>query len=439
MLKRLLPKTLFGRSLAIVATPLVLLQIVVAYVFYEAHWDTVTRRLALGLAGDISMVIQSLREAPDTVSRERVLGLARSHFALDVSVLPQEVLPSSENQPRPFGILDRMLNQALGERLFRPFAIDTRRSDNKIEIRVQLQEGVLQVLTQRKRLASTTTDIFVLWMVGTSIILLGVAVLFLRNQMRPIRALAQAADAFGKGRDPGDLKPSGATEVRQATTAFLAMRERMNRQMSQRTEMLAGVSHDLRTPLTRMKLQLEMLEDTVDVDNLRADVRDMETMVEGYLAFARGQDTERPVITDLQNLLAGVVDDARRAGKDVALEASGNMAVPLRPNALKRCITNLVDNAFSYAGAGAPVAVSARRRGEMIEIAIDDEGPGIPAEQREDAFKPFTRLDPARNPEKAGVGLGLTIARDIARGHGGDLTLEDGPRGGLRALVRLPV
>jgi two-component system osmolarity sensor histidine kinase EnvZ len=217
------------------------------------------------------------------------------------------------------------------------------------------------------------------------------------------------------------------------------MRERMNRQMSQRTEMLAGVSHDLRTPLTRMKLQLEMLEDTVDVDNLRADVRDMETMVEGYLAFARDQDTERPVVTDLQNLLAGVVDDARRAGKDVALEASGNMVVPLRPNALKRCITNLVDNAFSYAGAGAPVAVSARRRGEMIEIAIDDEGPGIPAEQREDAFKPFTRLDPARNPEKAGVGLGLTIARDIARGHGGDLTLEDGPRGGLRALVRLPV
>ena len=439
MLKRLLPKTLFGRSFVILATPLVLLQIVLAYVFYDAHWETVTRRLALGLAGDISMVIQSVREAPDAAARERALRLARTHFALDVEVLPEEILPAGSQAARPFGILERMLSQALGEKLFRPFALDTRRPDSMVEILVQLPEGVLRVVTQRKRLDSTTTDIFVLWMVGTSGLLLAIAVLFLRNQMRPVRALARAADAFGKGRDPGDVKPSGATEVRQATAAFIAMRERMNREMSQRTEMLAGVSHDLRTPLTRMKLQLEMLGDTVDLGNLKGDVRDMESMVEGYLAFARGQDSERPVVTDLQNLLAGVIDNARRQGQDVALEAAGDMVLPLRPNAFKRCITNLVDNALRYAADGGPVAVSARRHNEVVEIAIDDEGPGIPADRREDAFKPFYRLDPSRNPETPGVGLGLTIARDIARGHGGDLILEDGPHGGLRALVRVPV
>ena len=439
MLKRLLPKTLFGRSFVILATPLVLLQIVLAYVFYDAHWETVTRRLALGLAGDISMVIQSVREAPDAAARERALRLARTHFALDVEVLPEEILPVGSQAARPFGILERMLSQALGEKLFRPFALDTRRPDSMVEILVQLPEGVLRVVTQRKRLDSTTTDIFVLWMVGTSGLLLAIAVLFLRNQMRPVRALARAADAFGKGRDPGDVKPSGATEVRQATAAFIAMRERMNREMSQRTEMLAGVSHDLRTPLTRMKLQLEMLGDTVDLGNLKGDVRDMESMVEGYLAFARGQDSERPVVTDLQNLLAGVIDNARRQGQDVALEAAGDMVLPLRPNAFKRCITNLVDNALRYAADGGPVAVSARRHNEVVEIAIDDEGPGIPADRREDAFKPFYRLDPSRNPETPGVGLGLTIARDIARGHGGDLILEDGPHGGLRALVRVPV
>ncbi len=441
MLKRIMPKSLFGRSLLILVTPIVLLQLVLAYVFYERHWDTVTRRLALGLVGDISMVIQNLREAQDELGEAKVLTMARRHFALDVSVLPGEAIsPLDRPAPPTFSILDRMLTQALEERLFRPYTIDTRRADNTVEILVQLPEGILRVLTPRKRLDSTTTTLFVLWMVGTSLVLLAIAFVFLRNQMRPVRALARAAEAFGKGRDAGPIKPSGATEVRQATSAYLAMRERMKRQMSKRTEMLAGVSHDLRTPLTRMKLRLEMLEDTADVASLQSDVRDMESMVEGYLDFARGQEAEQAVATDLQHLLAGVVDDARRQGREVDLQAAGDIILPLRPNAFKRCITNLVDNAVRYAAAGGGhVAVRARRLNEVVEIAVDDEGPGIPQESREAAFKAFHRLDESRNPETPGVGLGLTIARDIVRGHGGDLTLEDGPRGGLRALVRLPV
>ena len=441
MLKQIMPKSLFGRSLLIVVTPIVLLQLVLAYVFYERHWDTVTRRLALGLVGDVSMVIQNLREAEDELGEAKVLTMARRHFALDVSVLPGEAIsPLDRREPPTFSILDRMLTQALEERLFRPYTIDTRREDNTVEILVQLPEGVLRVLTPRKRLDSTTTTLFVLWMVGTSFVLLSIAILFLRNQMRPVRILARAAEAFGKGRDAGPVKPSGATEIRQATSAFLAMRERMKLQMSQRTEMLAGVSHDLRTPLTRMKLQLELLEDSADVASLQSDVRDMETMVEGYLDFARGQDAEPAVATDLQGLLADIVDNVRRQGREVDLHAAADIVLPLRPNAFKRCITNLVDNALRYAAAGGGhIAVRAQRFNEMVEIAVDDEGPGIPQENREAAFKPFHRLDESRNPETPGVGLGLTIARDIVRGHGGELTLENRPQGGLRALVRLPV
>lgn len=441
MRRHLLPRTLFGRSLLIVVTPIILLQLVLAYVFFESHWDTVSRRLALGLVGDISLVIQTLNEAQDEMGTARALTMARRHFGLDISVEPGQTLSPYDPAGAPtFSILDRMLNKAISERLFRPYTFDTRRSDNTVEILVQLPDGVLRVLTPRKRLDSTTTRLFVMWMIGTSLVLVAIAVVFLRNQMRPVRALARAADAFGKGRDAGPIKPSGATEVRQATRSFIAMRERMKRQITQHTEMLAGVSHDLRTPLTRMKLELEMLEGKADVSSLQADVRDMETMVEGFLAFARGQDSEQAVATDLHDLLAGVVDDARRQGREVDFEAAQGLVVPVRPNAFRRCITNLLDNASRYAGTGGgQISVRARRLDESVEIAIDDRGPGIPRDKREAAFKPFHRLDESRNPEISGVGLGLTIARDIARGHGGDLVLEDRPQGGLRALVTLPV
>ncbi|MSO64820.1 MAG: HAMP domain-containing protein [Alphaproteobacteria bacterium] len=436
LLKRTMPKTLFGRALIIVVAPVVLLQVILSVVFFEAHWYTVTRRLSLGLAGDIAMVIRLL---PD--DEERAKALALSYLDLDITYLKGAVLDVGSVQ-RPFNIPDRMLRQALEERLFRRFAVNTREFGDKVEIRVQASDGVLRILTPRKRLDSTTTSIFVLWMVGSSLILLAIAVVFLRNQMRPIRRLVSAANELGKGRDIEDIRPAGATEIREATKAFLAMRERIQRQVAQRTEMLAGVSHDLRTPLTRMKLELAMAAESVDVRNLENDVRDMETMIEGYLAFARGQDTERPEATDLRHLLQDVVDGARRQGRDVALVASGDLVLPVRPNALKRCIQNLVDNAQRYSATadGAPphVEILAIRQPLAIEIAVDDRGPGIAPARYEEAFKPFSRLDESRKPGVPGVGLGLTIARDIARIHGGDLTLDRAPIGGLRALVHLP-
>lgn len=442
MIKRFLPKTLLGRSIAIVVAPVVLLQVILAIVFFDNHWDTVTRRLSLGVAGDIALVIRLLSEADDT-GKAAVLDMARTYLDIDGAVIPQEVLPPSVTRNQPvFNIPDRMLHQALGERLFRPYAIDTANFGDRVQILVQLPEGVLRVLTSRKRLDSTTTTIFVLWMVGSSLILLGIAIIFLRNQMRPIHRLADMADALGKGREVADVRPSGASEIRLATRAFMAMRDRLRRSVEQRTEMLAGVSHDLRTPLTRVKLELALIDNQVDVTNIEADIRSMELMIEEYLSFARGQEAEAPANTDLAELLQEVVENAHRQGHQVALTLGDNLVMPVRPNAVRRCLTNLIDNAVFYteaAGGPARVEIDAVREPPFIQITVDDNGPGIAPERRDEAFKAFSRLDAARRPDTAGVGLGLTIARDIARSHGGDLSLQESPAGGLRALIRLPV
>lgn len=449
MLKRYLPRTLFGRALLIIVTPVVALQVVATFVFYERHWDTVTRRLALGLAGDAALVIEMMREARSEDEFGAIFDSAERNMSLRLTYLPNDILP---NQPPEISfanrIVDRMLNKAFNALLVKPFRVDTTSFGEDIEIRVQLTDGVLRILTDRKRVTSSTTYIFIMWMVGTSLVLLTVAILFLRNQIRPIRRLARAADEFGKGRDAGYFHPSGATEVRQAAAAFISMRDRIRRQIAQRTEMLTGVSHDLRTPLTRMKLQLAMLDDGDAVQHLKADVSEMERMVEGYLAFMRGQDTEAVVDTDITDLLKSVAADAGRQGTNVtfqppedasAFNAPDEMngySLPIRPNAMRRCLTNLIDNAARY---GNHIEVSLLREADQVEISIDDDGPGIPEEQREEVFRPFHRLEESRNPETGGMGLGLAIARDIAHNHGGDIVLSASPLGGLRASVRLPV
>ena len=437
MLRRFLPRGLLARTILIIVTPVVLLLASATYYFYERHWDTVTRRLALGVAGDVGMIIDNLDAITDAGNLEPFLESVQDHLLISIDFQAGAVLavipPQASVQNR---ILDRTLNKALSERLSLPFQIDTANLGETLEILVQMEDGVLTVTTLRERVTSTTTFIFIMWMAVVSLVLLGVAILFLRNQIRPIRSLAQAADAFGKGRDAPDFKAWGATEVRQAAHAFQDMRGRIQRHMAQRTEMLAGVSHDLRTPLTRMRLQLEMLPKNQEIEELLSDVVEMEAMVEGYLAFARSQDTEVTVETDLPLLLEQVVANARRAGADIELQAESGIFVPLHPNAFLRCMTNLVDNARRYA---THVAISAKRVGPVIEIAVDDDGPGIPPDMRDEVFRPFRRLEESRNPETGGSGLGLAIARDVMRSHGGEITLSDAPMGGLRALLKLPV
>ena len=440
LVRQIVPQGLFWRSFLIMLMPLVLLQGVVAYIFFERHWDTVSRQLALGITGDIMTVMRFLQERSEPGLQGWIERTAQSEMRLEIVFEGGAVLPD-EPPPRGDRIADRMLHEALGHRLSYPYHIETARPDERISVRIQQPDGVLTVLTPAKRMRSSTTYLFILWMTGTAVVVTGVAALFLRNQMRPIRRLVDAADALGKGRTVDDLKPSGATEIRRAASAFNQMQARIRRQIGQRTEMLAGVSHDLRTPLARMKLQLALLAGANprsggELAELESDVEQMEHMIDEYLVFASGQDGARPVLADLADLVADVAANARRKGGEVHLRTERPLVVAFRPNAIKRCITNLVENALRH---GERVEIAVTRRHDAVAISVEDDGPGIPEDQREAVFKPFFRLDETRNPKTGGTGLGLAIARDIARSHGGDIHLGAAALGGLRAELRFPV
>lgn len=443
LLRQMMPKSLFGRSLLIVLLPLLILQAVLAYVFYERHWDTVTRWLAVGIAGEISLLADMVESAETSREREKALFFARRHFGFSVTLDPDGRMEDVAIEAQgTISRLDQTLAKMFTRQLSHPFAIDTSLSPDRprqIALFVQLEDGLLRVEAPRKRVDSTTTRIFMAWMVGLSLLLLMLAIYFLTRQLRPIRRLAWAADNFGKGRDVGDFKLAGATEIRQAGAAFNTMRKRILRQLTQRTEMLAAVSHDLRTPLTRMKLELEMLKSAKphpdDIKALQRDVEDMAKVVDGYLAFARGEGQEGIAPTDLGNILQEVASRASRDGATIEIELERPITMPLRPVAIRRCIANLIENAVRYAG---HVGIRATMEDDQVWVAIDDDGPGIPADQREAVFKPFFRLDASRNTGTGGVGLGLSIARDIVLSHGGDIQLHDSPAGGLRVLIRLP-
>jgi len=433
-IKRFLPRSLFGRSLMIIVTPMILVQVISTYVFYDRHWDLITRRLSGAVAGELAFVVELLAEEPSIEGDEPIFDMSRRHFWAELTYRPGDILPNEILVPS--GLLEEKLTRELNQRLSFPHRLDARSIERHVKISVQLPNGVLDFVTTRDRLFSSTTYVFLMWMVGSSLILFAVAVVFMRNQIRPIRRRAAAADSFGKGSDAPGFKPEGAAEVRLAASAFIRMRDRIQRQISQRTEMLAGVSHDLRTPLTRMRLQLAMMAGGEDAEALRQDIAEMEQMLEGYLAFARGEGTEQAQPIDLARLLREVTNDARHSGRRIVLRAEEPLTVTLRPNAFKRALTNLVQNACRY---GKSVEVAARLAHGQLEVTINDDGPGIPPEKRADVFKPFFRLEASRNPMTGGVGLGLTIARDIVLGHGGELVLGDAPQGGLRATVLIPV
>ncbi|HKG76675.1 MAG TPA: ATP-binding protein [Beijerinckiaceae bacterium] len=428
----LMPKGLYARSLIIIIAPVVLLQSVIAYVFMERHWQLVTKRLSAAVTADIAALIEVYETYPQDKNSE-TLGRIGDRLGFDVDVLQGADLPPPG--PKPFfSILDEALSDEIKRQIARPFWIDTVGRSNLIEIRVKLDGGVMRVMARRSQAYASNSHIFLVWMGGSSLVLLGVAILFLRNQIRPILSLAEAAESFGKGREI-EYRPRGAREVRQAGYAFIEMKRRVERAMDQRTTMLNGVSHDLRTILTRFRLSLALLEQTPEVEDLKRDVDEMSRMLEGYLAFARGDSGEQAVQTDLRALLSELRSDAERQGYPVTLDAVGDPAVTVRPDAFRRLLFNLVSNAARH---GERIALSAHHEARWLTVHVDDDGPGIPPEMRQEVFKPFVRLDEARNQDEGGSGLGLAIARDIARSHGGDIALNDSPLGGLRATVRLP-
>ncbi len=435
VLKRRAPDTLFARSLAIIVLPVAIMQIAVTWAFFDAHWQTVNSRLTEGLAGDVAMAVKAYNDDPTPAGLKKLTD--RFQQSADLSIVFQDGadLPGGK-RPTLFVAVDRSLQKALAERLDAPFWFDAERFPHYVDVRVKVKGGALRIIAPKDRVFATQGHIFILWLTVATVLLTSVSILFIRNQVRAIERLADAAEAFGKGADDSAFRPHGAREVRRAAQAFIAMKLRIQRYVDQRTALLASVSHDLRTPLTRLKLELALATPTKRTAAMKGDLAEMEHMIDEYLAFARGEGGEHVESIDLKRLILEVSEGAIRAGAQVRVAAEPGLTATVRPNALKRALSNLVMNAAVH-GEHVEVAAHATASGG-VEILVDDDGPGIPPDRFEEAFTPFGRLDESRNQNAKGVGLGLAIARDVARGHGGEVTLGQSPLGGLRAVVRLP-
>jgi two-component system osmolarity sensor histidine kinase EnvZ len=434
--KRWLPTTLYGRSLLIIIIPMGLMQLVISLLLFNAHWETVTGRLTHAVAGDVAWTVGAWKQDHSPAAFEKLQSLAEKTQGLSVTFKPQP-LPASD-RTNIFASLDRTLRSALEDELDDRFWFDTTRYPNYVDIRVKVDGGSLIFIAPRDQVFAPRAWIFILLLPGSSLFLALISVLFIRNQIRAIERLADAANTFGRGGDVSDFKPHGAREVRDAATAFITMKDNIQRHLEQRTALLASVSHDLRTPLTRLNLELALAEPTARTKAMKTDLAEMEYMIDEYLDFARGEGGEDLKRLPLMPLVEQVAENARRAGAEVTVEgdmAAPPITAPIRSRALYRALANLVANAASH---GDHVRLAVRRGMHLAEILVDDDGPGIDPAHYEDAFKPFNRLDESRNQNAKGVGLGLAIARDVVRGHGGEVILDKSPMGGLRAIVRLP-
>ena len=429
-----LPRSLWWRSMTIMVVPVVLIEIVISVVFFDTHWQNVSRRLALGITDDVSAVIEmkkDLKKSPETF--DTFLETLNRSTGLDFAVLPP--MPY-KNIPLTKQTVWRTseLRTALKDMKI-PFTISDVEEIHGIRLMFHLKDFTLQLTIPYKRFFSSTVYVFALWTLATTLLVMIIAALFMKNQIRPIVRLAKAAESFGMGRNVEKFKPEGALEVRQAASSFIQMRDRIRRYIDERTRMLAGISHDLRTPLTRMRLQLAMMGDDESIRELLNDVEEMEQMVNGYLSFMKGLETGEIVETNVSVLIAGLISAYGKAGTSLRLAAEPNVMLNIRVNDFKRCLGNILSNALRF---GTQIDVSLTQKDRFVEIVIEDNGPGIPKERREDVFKAFFRLDESRNSETGGVGLGLSIARDIVLAHGGTISLDDSQLGGLKAVLRFP-
>jgi two-component system osmolarity sensor histidine kinase EnvZ len=433
-----LPKTLFGRMLSIIMVPMILVQLLTIFIFYERHWDTVTRHMASQLAADISLLTDRLGSAPDEATVEVIQATGWQYFTFPIQHYPDADFVGQNSAP-PASFAEQMLRRELGKRVQQPWYLDIDSDPNLIYIDLRLDQGILRIFASRKRIFSSTGWTFFGWTLGSSILLFTIALIFMRGQVQPILRLANAARALGLGRQASDYQLEGAREVRLAGRAFQAMRHRIMRQLNERTEMLAGVSHDLRTPLTRIRLQLALMGENEDATAIRADLAEMEDMIDAYLSFAAGEGEEPTEDTDVTKMLDRLTTQARNAHAfDISFTPPQPALpiFPLRRKAMRRAFENLISNAVAYS---TKAEITARYRNDEVTVIFDDNGAGIPAERRDDAVRPFVRLETSRNRQTGGTGLGLSITSDIVLGHGGELSLEDSPLGGLRVVIKLPV
>ena len=430
MIKKILPQTLLGRSILILVVPLIILQIIITVIFYNRHWDTITRHRTIDFVNDITLVVESFEKNKSRENQIWILSNVSEKLQLQTIYIENKKL-SFEKDKQKISKLEKYLLENL-DPLGKKFNLNINNKKKLITVMVEVNNGILEFRANKKRIYSSTTYIFILWMVSASIILFIVALLFLKNQIKPIRKLAIAVDRFGKGKNIQNFKPSGAKEVRRVSNAFKIMKDRIENSITQRNKMFSSISHDIRTILTRMKLNLELHK--LDKGGLKKDLIEMEEMVEEYLKYAKGEEKEKIQKINIVNLLNSI--KKRYSKKNIFFKNDKKINISIRLNSIKRCINNILSNSLKFSK---KVEISCNKKKDYVEIIIDDDGPGIPKSERKKVLQPFYRVEDSRNRNTGGIGLGITIAADIINNHGGNFLLEQSPLGGLRAKIYLPI
>ena len=428
-IKKILPKRLFYRALLIVAVPIIGLQIIISVVFFDSLWIKTNKGMTRALVGEIKTFMSAYEN--EEYNKDFLITLFRKHLDFNVKYEPNKLLPTNDME-RWFSPIDRTLRRELKSQLSN-YWFDTTTYKNSIDLRIKYQQGYFKFLIPKERVTSSSARLFALWITFPSFLLITIAIIFLKNQTRPIINLAKASEKFGRGEDIEDFRPSGALEIRQAGYEFDKMRKRIIRHLNQRSEMLSGISHDLRTPLTRMKLQLAFIKDDEISKKLSDDITEMEKMLNEYLQFASLRSVEKTETFNISELLKNIVQKYEK--KEITTEIQDIAYLDGRKNLIRRCLNNLINNSLKY---GENIFISLRKSNNNITITIDDDGPGVPENERENVFKPFYKINKSRGDSKSSVGLGLSIASDIVRSHGGSIKLESSPKNGLRAKVFLP-
>ena len=428
-IKKILPKRLFYRSLLIIAVPIIGLQLIISIVFFDSLWIKTNKGMTRALVGEIRTFINVYEN--EEYDKEFLILVFREHLDFNVKFEPLKILPSKDKERR-FSPIDRTLRRELKAK-FTNYWFDTTSYKNLIDLRIKYEDGYFQFYVPKERVTSSSARIFALWITMPAFLLIAISIIFLKNQTRPIISLAKASEKFGRGEEIGEYRPSGALEIRQAGYEFDKMRKRITRHLNQRSEMLSGISHDLRTPLTRIKLQLAFIKDKEISNKLSNDVSEMEKMLNEYLQFASSSSEEKTETFDISELLESTV--IRYEKKEITTDIPERVFLDGRKSLIRRCFNNLIDNSIKYSN---NILISLKKSANSIIIIIDDDGPGIPKNERENVFKPFYKIDKSRSDSKSSVGLGLSIASDIIRSHGGNISLETSPANGLRTKIFLP-
>jgi len=430
-IKKLLPKQLFYRGLLIVATPIIILQITILIVFFDSLWIKTNKGMTKSLVSEIVTIID-IYNNESHYNKQIVTDLYNQNFNFSVRFLENEKLPDIKVE-RWFSPMDRTLRRELKPK-FNEYWFNTMAHKEVVDLRIKFRDGVLQIFFPKERIQASSIRIFSLWITLPAFLLILVAMIFLKNQTRPIIKLAEASEKFGRGEDIEEFRPSGALEIRKAGYEFDRMRKRIIRHLNQRSEMLSGISHDLRTPLTRIKLQLALIKDMEISKKLSGDVDEMEKMLNEYLQFSKSTFSDKTETFDISELIKSTVKKYENA--DISLDQPEKTIFTGRKNLIQRCLNNLIDNALKYA---IKVKVKQEKIRRTIVIIIEDDGPGIPASEYENVFKPFYKIDKGRSEAKSSVGLGLSISSDIIRSHGGTIELRKSETGGLEVMISLPV